>query len=251
MQVIDCGPIIYNEKELKQKLQFDILKGRKTEVESLIEKSREWLEPKAVYTCIEVTEIEGDKVQLENGATLKSIILGEVLKLGQTTAPHAVTIGSRFDDRLSKLGKENIVLGWILDRIGNYALRIARRNLRDRVEEGLGGEVSNFSPGTGTGELFGIEQQAVLFQILQPPKNIGVKLTSSYLMVPRKSVSGVFAVVDKEYIACQYCPRKCEYRRSPFKGEPVLSCAKGVEGTGRGKNRPRMENRLGGHAPAD
>ncbi|MCW3992605.1 MAG: hypothetical protein NWE79_07835 [Candidatus Bathyarchaeota archaeon] len=223
VRVIDCGPIIFDEKELKQKLQLDVFKGKKSEIESLIERSREWIDAKAVYTYIEVMEIEGDKVQLENGAMLRGVILGDLLKPGQTVAPHAVTIGSRFEDQLSKLSKESIVLGWVLDRIGNYAIRLARRNLRHRVEEGLGGEVSNFSPGTGTGKLFGIEQQAVLFQILQPTKNIGVRLTSSYLMMPRKSVSGIFAVLDEEYVACQYCPRRCESRRSPYHGEYVPS----------------------------
>jgi len=179
VRVIDCGPIIYDEKELKQKLQLDVFKGKKSEIESLIERSREWIDPKAVYTYIKITGIERDKVQLENGASLRGVILGDLLKPGQTIAPHVVTIGSRFDDQLSKLGEECVVLGWILDRIGNYALRLARRNLRHRIEEGLGGEVSNFSPGAGTGKLFGIEQQAVLFHILQSSKNIGVKLTSS------------------------------------------------------------------------
>ena len=39
------------------------------------------------------------------------------------------------------------------------------------------------------------------------------------LMMPKKSVSGVFAVTDEEYIACQYCPKKCEDRASAFRGE--------------------------------
>jgi len=87
------------------------------------------------------------------------------------------------------------------------------------VEESLGDKVSDFGPGEGTGELFGIEQQTVLFRILQPLKSIGVQLTPSYLMIPKKSESGVFAVTDEEYVACQYCPKKCEYRETAFRGK--------------------------------
>jgi len=83
----------------------------------------------------------------------------------------------------------------------------------------LGDEVSSFGPGEGTGKLFGIEQQTVLFQILQPFNSIGVQLTPSLLMMPKKSVSGVFAITDEEYIACQYCPKKCENKSSAFRGE--------------------------------
>jgi len=229
MQVIDFGPMTYNEEELKRELQFDLFKGRKPEIESLMEESRGWIEARAVYTYLKVTKKEDDRVQLENGAELRGVVLGDLLRPGQTVAPHAVTIGSRFDDQLSRLGKENILLGWALDRIGNYALRLARENLKEVVEERLGGRASNFSPGSGTGRLFGIEQQAVLFQILRPQENIGVRLTSSCLMVPRKSVSGIFAVLDEEYVACRYCPRRCESRRSAYAGEYALSCEKPAE----------------------
>jgi len=85
------------------------------------------------------------------------------------------------------------------------------------VEETLGANVSCFSPGSGTGRLFGIEQQRVLFEILDPKKNIKVELAPSFLMVPRKSVSGIYAVTRQEYFACQYCPReRCQNRKNPL-----------------------------------
>jgi hypothetical protein len=87
------------------------------------------------------------------------------------------------------------------------------------IESELGGKVSSFGPGTGTGILFDIKQQKVLFKILDPMKSIGVQLSSSYLMIPRKSVSGVFASIDEEYVACQYCPKKCDGRRAAFIGQ--------------------------------
>lgn len=227
MQVVDCGPLIYHEEELRKKIKIDSIKAKKGEIKALIEKSQDWIDPKAVFTYLNVTEIEDDKIRLENGVTFKSIILGEMLEPNQTVAPHLVTIGTEFDHQLSKFSKKNIFLGLILDRIGNYALGLARRNLRYRIEKKLGKKISNFGPGEGGGNLFEIEQQSVLFQILQPEKNIGVKLTPSYIMIPRKSSSGIFAATSLKYVACQYCSReRCEYRRSPFKGEYVSSHSK-------------------------
>ncbi len=195
------------------------LKGQKKEIASLIEESRGLVEPKAVYTYLELVKIAGNDVHLESGDVLKGVILADMLKCGQKVAPYVVTIGPKLEDRASKLARENVFLAFILEKIGDYALEIAKGSMKLLVEKTLADKVSDFGPGEGTGKLFGIEQQAVLFQILKPSKNVGVRLTPSYLMIPKKSMSGVFAVTDEEYIACQYCPKKCEDRTSAFRGE--------------------------------
>jgi hypothetical protein len=219
VQVVDHIPVEYDEEELWRKLHVEKLKGKRKEIASLIEESRELIDPKAVYTYFEVVRIEGDSVRLESGDVLKGVILADMLRCGQKVAPYVATIGPKLEDRASKLAEDNMLLAFFLDKIGNYALTIAEENIRSLVEKTLGNKVSNFGPGEGTGKLFGIEQQAVLFQILQPFNSIGVQLTPSCMMIPKKSVSGVFAVTDEEYISCQYCPKKCEDRTSVFRGE--------------------------------
>ena len=185
-----------------------------------MEKSLSLIEPKAVYAFTRVVSIKGSEIVLESGHTLKSIILGDVLTLGQEVAPYVVTIGPRLEEEASKMGASNVLGAFALEKVGDYAVSKASAQLRRVVEKRLGTIVSSFGPGTGSGRLFGIEQQKVLFNMLNPLKNIGVRLTPSFLMVPRKSVSGVFAATLNEYVACQYCPReKCEHRRRPFAGE--------------------------------
>ncbi|MFB0502008.1 MAG: vitamin B12 dependent-methionine synthase activation domain-containing protein [Candidatus Bathyarchaeia archaeon] len=217
--MVDYIPVEYDEEELWRELHIETLKGQKKEIISMIEESRGLVEPKAVYTYLELVKIAGNNVRLESGDVLKGVILADMLKRGQKVAPYVVTIGTKLEDCASKLARENVFLSYVLEQIGNYALEIAKGNIKLLVEKKLGDRVSDFGPGEGTGKLFGIEQQAVLFRILQPSKNVGVRLTPSYLMIPRKSMSGVFAVTDEEYIACQYCPKKCEHRTSAFKGE--------------------------------
>jgi len=217
--VVDHIPVEYDEEDLWRKLHVETLKGKKKEIASLIEESRELIKPKAVYTYLEVVRIEENSIRLESGDVLNGVILADMLRCGQKIAPYVVTIGPKLEDRASNLTGNNVLLAFLLDKIGNYAVEIAKENIRSLVEKTLGDKVSNFDPGEGTGKLFGIKQQAVLFQILQPFNSIGVRLTPSYLMLPKKSMSGVFAVTDQEYIACQYCPRKCEDRASGFRGE--------------------------------
>lgn len=219
MRVFDCGPLKYDINELEKRFS-DISNYRKIDFDRLIEKTQGLAEPRAVYTYVEVAEIEGDNVHLRNGAKFKSIILGDLLKQGQNVAPYVATIGFRLDDELSKMNK-NKMESHILERMGIYALDMARRSLKDHVGEVLGNSLSSFSPGSGTGRLFELKNQSILFQILQPQENIGVKLTPSFLMTPKKTSSGIFAAVDEEYVACQYCPRECEYREVSYTGEYV------------------------------
>ena len=185
----------------------------------MIEESLQLVEPKAVFSYFEVEEVEGEHVILENGEVLTGTILADMLECGQKTAPYVITIGARLETRVSQLTKSNVVQAFLLDRIGSIALRMAKRKVELLVAKELGDKISDFSPGEGTGILFGIKQQTVLFRMLQPKKNIGVSLTSGYLMIPQKSVSGLFAPTDQEYVACSYCPKECEDRKSTFKGQ--------------------------------
>jgi hypothetical protein len=209
-------------EEVLKSIQVGRLRDRGGEIESLVDKSRSLIEPRAVYAFTRVMGIEGDEVILESGHTLKSVVLGDVLTREQEVAPYVVTIGSRLEEEASRLGVSNVFGAFVLEKVGDYAVSKASVQLRRLVENRLGAPVSGFGPGTGSGRLFGIEQQRVLFSILNPLKNIGVRLTPSCLMVPRKSISGLFAATLNEYVACQYCPREgCEGRRRPFAGEYV------------------------------
>ncbi len=59
---------------------------------------------------------------------------------------------------------------------------------------------------------------ATLFALLGDVRSaIGVELTDSLLMVPRKSVSGILFVAEETFASCQLCPRQdCPNRRAPY-----------------------------------
>ncbi len=218
VKVVDPIPVELDAGELSRTFMSEVLKER--EIASLMDEYRGLVEPRAVFVFVRVAGIEGDEVRLESGHVLKSLVLGDMLECGQTIVPFVVTVGPGLEKQASREAKESILRSWMLERMGDYALGKACDYLVSRVEEWLGSAVSTFSPGEGTGKLFGIEQQEVLFQILDPAKSVDVRLTSGCMMVPRKSVSGVLAATRREYVACQYCPReRCEGRRRPFGGE--------------------------------
>ncbi|MGQ9781955.1 MAG: vitamin B12 dependent-methionine synthase activation domain-containing protein [Nitrososphaeria archaeon] len=196
-----------------------------SEIETLLQKSRQLIEPKSVYEFMKVTYVARDGITLQGAYIVKSMILAEKVKREQTVVPYVTTIGPKLERYASEVSRTSMLQSFILEKIADVAVSKAREYVKNVVEEKLGVKLSTFGPGTGTGKLFDIKQQEVLFKMLNPYESIGVQLTPSFLMIPRKSVSGIFVAANEEYVACQYCPRKCEGRRKPFTGEyRVVSC---------------------------
>jgi hypothetical protein len=63
-----------------------------------------------------------------------------------------------------------------------------------------------------------IEEQRPLFQLLgDVPAAIGVRLTESLLMLPAKSVSGIYFPTETSFFSYQLCPRKrCDSRKARY-----------------------------------
>ena len=74
------------------------------------------------------------------------------------------------------------------------------------------------NPGSGDVDIWPIEQQRELFSLFGDVKAlIGVTLTDSFLMIPNKTVSGVFYPTEVDFVTCQLCHReRCPNRRAPF-----------------------------------
>jgi hypothetical protein len=106
---------------------------------------------------------------------------------------------------------------YLLDEIGNIALRECRRQfdqfLRDRFALG---KLSFMAPGSL--EDWPIQEQTALFSLLGDVESaIGVRLTDSLLMIPRKSVSGIYFPSEVSFFSCQLCPREhCEGRKARY-----------------------------------
>jgi hypothetical protein len=217
VEVVDPVPVELDAAELAKDV-----KPQKAaeELVALVERARPLIEPKAVYGVTRVTGFENDLVHLENGHTFQGLVLADMLESGQKVIPYVATIGSKLESEISL--EKNLLRSYLLDKIGNYAVHRAVAYVKSLAAEHIGDGrrvVSEFSPGTGTGELFGIEQQKPLFQLLDTgTASIGVHLSPSLMMVPRKSESGLLAATRQEYVACAHCSRHCESRSVPFVG---------------------------------
>jgi hypothetical protein len=112
---------------------------------------------------------------------------------------------------------EDILKKYYLDILGTLALTSARKYFQGQLKSKYAIEKMSFmSPGSLAD--WPIQEQRPLFKLLgDPQKSIGVRLTDNMLMLPAKSVSGVYFPTEASFFSCQLCPRKdCIGRRAAF-----------------------------------
>ena len=207
----------YDVEELMRFCHLDVFRDRIKEVEAVIEESYRLIDPKAVYKTVKIFEIKGSLLALEGGRVFESELLAEKLKCTLEIAVYVATIGPALERRVTELGPKELSKSFMMDCIGTYALRqvpeIIQKDFQPDGEERL----SKFSPGDTP--YWDIRQQKALFNVLgaEEVENLtGVRLNETYLMIPRKSVSGVMGDTQEQFQECQICKRRCEYRRAPF-----------------------------------
>jgi hypothetical protein len=129
--------------------------------------------------------------------------------------PYVVTMGAALDKVIAD--EEDLLNRYLLDEIANIALREARRHFEDHLclKYGLK-KISFMAPGSLAD--WPIQEQTPLFSLLGDVESaIGVRLTDSLLMMPRKSVSGIYFPTETSFFSCQLCPREhCDGRKAKY-----------------------------------
>ncbi|MDX2500360.1 MAG: vitamin B12 dependent-methionine synthase activation domain-containing protein, partial [Deltaproteobacteria bacterium] len=122
----------------------------------------------------------------------------------------------------------DLLENFYLDTIGNVALNSARKQLKRHLKSEFALEkISSMAPGSLPD--WPIEEQAPLFKLLgDVDAAIGVKLSNSLLMLPAKSISGIYFPTEVSFFSCQLCPReRCESRKAKY--DPKLAREYGIK----------------------
>ena len=184
------------------------------EVKHLIEAILPGIQAKAVYRVCYIDEKQGHNIDIE-GQRLTSQVLAKNLASVERVFPFVVTIGSHYLEQMD--AQKDLVVKYYLDVIGNIALSTARKFLEQSLQAGYGLEGMSFmSPGSLTD--WPLEEQRPLFALFGDGETpIGVSLNSSCLMIPAKSVSGIYFPTEVPFMSCQLCDRKdCPSRKAAY-----------------------------------
>jgi len=191
-------------------------------VQDMLEIARPIAKPKAIYDVAYVDNKNGDYLEI-GGVKFTSRVLRINLEQVERVFPYVVTCGRELDE--IDIPADDFIKSYYLDQIKETAVILARQHLEDSlIKQYALGQVSRMAPGAGAGDDWPINQQEELFSLFggrdKVEELIGVRLTDRFLMIPIKSVSGIFYPTEVSFESCQICPReKCIGRRARYDPE--------------------------------
>jgi len=214
IDVVLRRPRIWQNARLKPQVE-----GLLHELLASVESAR-LLKPSIVHSSYSVVEIGPDHVLAESNVTLRGTSFHSVLSEAKKLAVVIYTIGPDLENMVTQdFNRTEYLRGLLLDNIGDAALDLLYEEVCQLIKVeaasyGYQGS-SPISPGMSG---FPISEQRRLFELV-PAREIGVSLTSSGMMVPRKSVSMVIGMGPKmpQWSQAEACARcgsgdTCPYR---------------------------------------
>lgn len=218
MEVLDRIPVELEFDEVASRLRFNPEKAGSSDLRNLVEIARELISPRAVYKTSYLGE-KGQNMVEVGGVAFFSRILRVNLEETNKVFPYILTIGRTLEEKARSL--EDLLKQFYLEEIANITLEIGLKHLEEtiRLHHGLS-QLSDMNPGSL--EDWPITEQTKLFSLFgDTEKSIGVRLTESLLMIPRKSISGILFPKEETFLSCQLCPREvCQGRRAAY--DPTL-----------------------------
>ena len=213
MEIIDDIPVRLPLGEIRRQLHLDKDK-RWEEVQTLIKAAQPLITPKAAYKISYINQKLEHAVDID-GVRFTSRVLRKNFEEVERVFPYVITIGNKLKEKGSE--SDDLIKEYYFDVIGNIALSATRKFLEKQLQSRYGVDGMSFmSPGSLTD--WPIEEQKPLFSLFgEEATPVGVKLTQHLLMLPAKSISGIYFPTEVSFFSCQLCPRdKCPGRKAAY-----------------------------------
>ncbi len=191
---------------------------------TLVERAMEVARPKALCRVCYVEDRTEDSVTIED-QEFTSRVLRQNLDGIQRVFPFVATCGIELEQLT--VDRTDLMTAYCLDTIMMLAVQAARRHVQHFLQDTYSvGQLSRMAPGSL--QDWPLQEQGLLFDLLgDVQQQIGVQLTERFLMIPIKSVSGIFFPTEIRFESCQLCSRpNCPGRRAPY--DAALSARYGV-----------------------
>ena len=177
--------------------------------EQAILKGSALLKPKLLYRRLKVDGVVHERIQLEDGTELRGKLLTQHLAPASEVLVILCTIGADLENKVSEVMKTDMVYALALDGLGSAGVEAlanaACRRFESEAEEKQLETSIPLSPGMVDWSVE--EGQPQIFELLSA-EDIGVSITPSWVMLPRKSLSMVLGIGDQMIDAgttCDYC----------------------------------------------
>lgn len=225
MPVLADIPVTIDPLRVRRALRLPADDSGDASVRDLLALAQPLIMARALFRDAFIDRREEAETEIE-GLVFQSRVLRQNLDHQERIFPYLVTVGGELEKAASK--EDDLFRQYALEMIADLALESAADRLEADIRERFGiDKLSAMNPGSL--EDWPIEQQKPLFRLLgDTEKRLGVRLSDSLLMIPRKSVSGFFFPVEESFSSCGLCPRPhCHGRRAAY--DPSLRIAYGLE----------------------
>jgi len=219
MEILDDIPIHLDVEQVLKELHLNERREQFGIVKNLVEIANSIIHPKAIYEMSYVDNKNEGTVDIEGIKFTSRVLRINLDKVGKVF-PFIITIGKELEDKMASF--DNLLEQYYLDEIGNVALGLIGKYLEEHLKKEYRiGKISSMYPGMGELQDWPITQQEQLFSLFGNVEElIGVKLTPSMLMIPRKSESGIYFPTEVKFTSCQICSReRCKERHAPYDKE--------------------------------
>lgn len=220
LQYLDGVGFSPDFQSFSREIRLDAYPELEDEVRAVFRRAVSLARPKAVYRRCNVNQLDAPRVVID-GQVFTSSALAENLENEESVVAYIATCGREIHE-IDLDGFDPLASYW-LSVLKERALRAVSALLFDTVEATYRiDSLSTMNPGSANVDVWPIDQQPALFSLLGDTEStVGVTLTENHLMVPDKTISGVFFHSASGYIACHACDREnCLNRRAPFQGRP-------------------------------
>jgi len=214
MKVLDNIPFRLNLEEVKRELHLNKKESSSINVQELIKEAESLIIARSIYR-VSYIDKKGEDIVRINGVAFSSRVLRVNLEKVERVFPYIITIGKELEDNASQSG--DLLKQFYLETLGDMALYSSMQHLEKHLKSQYGlDKLANMNPGSLKD--WPITEQKLLFSLFQDMEGqIGVKLTKNMLMIPRKSISGIYFPTEVNFFSCQLCPReRCQARKAPY-----------------------------------
>ena len=182
-------------------------------IDTLLTEAGSCAGPVGGYLAAAPADCSQDSVCL-NGNRLHSQLLATHLASQEQVFPYVTTCGPELAAWVNS--KSDVMENYLAHALAEQATYLVTEQLRLNIEASFGlSGLSRMQPGSLPD--WPVEEQGPLFRILgRLPEKVQVSLTSSFLMLPPISLSGIFFQDPEGFISCQLCTRKCPRRKAAF-----------------------------------
>lgn len=189
-------------------------------VDECIEEIKSYINYRYSYKIFHIQK-EEDKVNvIDSNIIFRGKDIKEHLKDSSMCAILGVTLGTLVDTKIRYYEKVNLTKALILDACATTAVEWVcdevQNLIKDEAEEKLLGITYRYSPGYGDLE---IDIQPNILKAIDAERKIGLTVTESNILIPRKSVTAIIGFQDKNIIrqhpGCKQCSSysQCGYRK--------------------------------------